>query len=163
LAEKSYETASLGETSADEVMVQESPESAGGVDIYRDSDLSRVYTRASDLATAINDYETTVVEKYHAKDIFRVKGKSGKQISFIDLTLEENLSYVKYNLKDVQEAFSLFEITKAKFEDYPPYLSAAIVQAIAVKTRDAHRLAYKESTKNMGAITSTNAYKAMLK
>jgi hypothetical protein len=61
LNEKAYDTASLGETSADEVALAESQDSSGSVEIYRDSDLARVYTKASDLATAIQDYETSIV------------------------------------------------------------------------------------------------------
>jgi hypothetical protein len=55
----------------------------------------------------------------------------------------------------VAEAFQLFDITKEKFRDYPPYLTAAIVQKIAVKTKD--------SSKSKHEITSTNEYKAMVK
>ena len=70
------------------------------------------------------------------------------------MTLDENLAYVKHNIKNVQEAFNLFEITKKKFEDYPPYIPASIIQKIAVSTRDA---------KKIPDITTTNEYKAMLK
>jgi len=59
--------------------------------------------------------------------MYLAKGKSMSAISFNDLTIEENLTYVKFNLKDVQEAFDMFEITKNKFEGYGPELPAALI------------------------------------
>jgi hypothetical protein len=38
-------------------------------------------------------------------DVYRAKGKSKNKISFADLTLHENLNYIKYTLKDSDEAF----------------------------------------------------------
>ena len=44
------------------------------------------------------------------KDLFKLKGKSRGQISFNDLTLEENLCYIKYDLANTHEAFKVFKI-----------------------------------------------------
>ncbi len=60
LDEKAYDTASLGETSADEI-IQQASSSSGGVDIYRESSLSRSYNKAGELAAAVEDYETSIV------------------------------------------------------------------------------------------------------
>jgi hypothetical protein len=87
--------------------------------------------------------------------MYLTKGKSMKAISFNDLTLEENLTYVKHNIKDVTEAFHLFEITKAKFEGRGPDLPASLIQKIATKTKDLK--------KSLGSIVNRNEYKAMLK
>lgn len=62
-------------------------------------------------------------------DIYRAKGKSRKQVSFNDLSLHENLNYIKYNLKNSDEAFEMFRITKENFET--PEIAAAIVQKLA--------------------------------
>lgn len=64
-------------------------------------------------------YEAAVVDKYNALDLYRSKQKSKSKISFNDLTLEENLNYIKYSLKTSDEAFKLFEITKEKFKSSP--------------------------------------------
>jgi len=86
--------------------------------------------------------------------MYLAKGKSQKAISFNDLSLEENLTYIKFNLKDVQEAFYMFDITKHKFEGSPE-LPASLVQKIATRSKDLKR--------NLNSVVSRNEYKAMLK
>jgi 3-oxoacyl-[acyl-carrier-protein] synthase III len=46
------------------------------------------------------------------------------------LTLPENLNYIKYNLKNSDEAFELFKITSLKFESSPE-IPASIIQKLA--------------------------------
>ena len=46
------------------------------------------------------------------------------------MTLNENLNYIKHNLKNSHEAFKLFEITKEKFENKPE-IAAQIIQKFA--------------------------------
>lgn len=58
--EKAYDTASLGETSADEMSVSHQ-EVRGGVEIYRDSELDRSLNERRNLAAAVADYELVVV------------------------------------------------------------------------------------------------------
>lgn len=131
-----YETASLGETSGDEkTAIKLASDSSGdpSVQIFRQSDLSRGYDRARDAAGEIKEYEQKIVDKYNALDIFRLKDKNEKQISFNDLTLEENLNYVKYNLKTSHDAFKLFQITQEKFSEQPA-LPAAILQKLATRS-----------------------------
>ena len=53
---------------------------------------------ARNKARDIEEYETRIVEKYRDLDIYQKKKKNYKQISFNDLTLNENLNYVKYSL-----------------------------------------------------------------
>jgi len=65
---------------------------------------------------AIKDYEHETVQDHLNLDIYRVKGKSRDRISFKDLSLHENLNYIKFTLKDSKEAFNLFEITKDAFD-----------------------------------------------
>jgi hypothetical protein len=124
------------------------------VEIFRDSVVARNYDRAGELATAVADYEVAVIEKHHGKDLYRSKGKSRGQISFNDLTLEENLMYIKHDLADVQEAFHIFDITKGNYSGAPD-LPASLIQKIATKTKKLDQSAVK--------IIDTNEYKAMLK
>ncbi len=56
------------------------------------------------LATAVADYEQVVVQDHLALDLYRAKGKKYSQISFNDLSVHEQLNYVKYSLKDTREA-----------------------------------------------------------
>ena len=72
-------------------------------------------------------------------DLYRAKGKTKSKISFNDMTLEENLNYIKYTLKDSDEAFKLFEITRDTFGSLTPEIPAALVQKIATKTKDIDR------------------------
>lgn len=50
------------------------------------------------MANEIQSYEEKVMEQHYKLDIYRAKDKSRNKISFKDLTLSENLNYVKYNL-----------------------------------------------------------------
>ena len=59
-------------------------------------------------------------------DLYRSKGLSKSKISFNDLTLQENLNYIKYDLKNTHEAFSLFDITKDKFNSSPDIAASLI-------------------------------------
>ena len=89
LNEKSYDTASLGETSADELAVQASSDSdAHHIDVFRSEDeVSRSYQEASNLSSAIKDYESDVLSDHLNLDIYRAVGKSKANISFKDLSL----------------------------------------------------------------------------
>ena len=109
--EKAYDTASLGETSADEMTVPQ--QEAGDVEIYRDSELDRNLNERLNLASAVADYEQEVVQDHLALDLYRSKGKKYAQISFNDLSVMEQLNYVKYNLKDTKEALQMFDIVTA--------------------------------------------------
>jgi hypothetical protein len=51
-----------------------------------------------DLAADIESYETEVVKYGNMLDLYKRKDKSKNKISFNDLTLHENLNYVKYTL-----------------------------------------------------------------
>jgi hypothetical protein len=55
-----------------------------------------------------------------------MKGKSRTQISFKDLTLSEQLNYVKWNLKDTREALTMFDIVKEQ-SDKSAEVACAIV------------------------------------
>lgn len=96
------------------------------MDIFRDSDISRQFDLAKNKAADIEAYEAKVVEKYNGLDLYRMKGISHRKISFNDLTLEENLSYIKYDLKNTHEAFKLFDITKEKFAEAPEIAASLI-------------------------------------
>ena len=101
-----YESASLGETSADELQIVGSDsDGVAGVDIYRDSPESKRYQEAEYLATAVQDYETSVIQHHRNKDLYYQKSKKFNQISFKDLNLQEQLNYIKYTIKDTREAF----------------------------------------------------------
>lgn len=140
--ERQYETASLGETSADELALREqtaSDLSDTEIDIYRTDEISSSYQKAQKLSNAIKDYETELVHEHLKLDIYRAKGKSRSKISFNDLTLQENLNYIKYTLKDSNEAFDLFKVTKDTFTAKSPEIPAALVQKLANKTKDLDR------------------------
>jgi hypothetical protein len=57
------------------------------------------------MAAEIERYEKQVIDNYHKLDVYRAKGKERSKISFNDLTLQENLNYIKFNLKNTEEAF----------------------------------------------------------
>ena len=77
-----------------------------------------------------------MVQKYHERDLYRTVGLSKNKISFKDLTPQQNLNYVKFNLKNSIEAFQYFEIIKEKFGLESPDIPAALVQKIASRTKD---------------------------
>ena len=88
LAEKSYDTASLGETSADELTVRSAYEiSDSEIDIYKSDEISANYQKAQKLANTVKDYEMQIVQEHLNLDIYRAKGKSRSKISFNHLTL----------------------------------------------------------------------------
>ena len=101
LNEKSYDTASLGETSADELAVQASSDGdSHHIDVFRDEDeVSKSYQTASKLSSDIKEYENDVLADHQSLDIYRAVGKSQDRISFNDLTLQQNLNYIKYTMK----------------------------------------------------------------
>lgn len=49
------------------------------------------------------------------------------------MTLTENLNYIKYNLKDSNDAFELFGIIQDKFKNTPD-IAASIIQKLAVRS-----------------------------
>ena len=140
MEERSYETASLGETSADELVLKSSSDfSDTEIDIYKTDEIAANYQRAQKLSNAVKDYESELVQEHLSLDLYRAKGKTKNKISFNDMTLEENLNYIKYTLKDSDEAFKLFEITRDTFGSLTPEIPAALVQKIATKTKDIDR------------------------
>ena len=139
LDERSYETASLGETSADELALKSASDlSDTEVDIYKSDEISAGYQKAQKLSSAVKDYEAELVKEHLNLDIYRAKGKSRSTISFKDLTLHENLNYIKFTLKDSKEAFNMFNITKDAFEGSAE-IPAALVQKLANKTLNLDR------------------------
>lgn len=110
--ERSYETASLGETSADELALKSASDlSDTEIDIYKSDEISAGYQKAQRLSNAVKDYEVELVHEHLGLDIYRAKGKTRNNISFKDLSLHENLNYIKFTLKDSKEAFNMFSIT----------------------------------------------------
>ena len=77
--------------------------------------MSQNIDRAKQAAENIEKYENQLVNDYMSKDLYLTKNKSRTKISFNDLTLDENLNYIKYSLKSSDDAFKLFDITKQKF------------------------------------------------
>ena len=67
------------------------------------------------------------MQDHLALDIYRAKGKTRSKISFNDLSVQENLNYIKYTLKDSQEAFDLFKVTRDTFGEYTAEIPAALV------------------------------------
>ena len=112
--------------------------SDGGVDIFRPNELSRMYDLAQHQASQIEQYEDKIVKEYTALDLYKSKGLSMSKITFNDLSLQENLNYVKFNLKNTHEAFKMFEITKEKFGNRPE-LAAQIVQKFATRSNVTHK------------------------
>ena len=158
LNEKAYETASLGETSADELVVQPSSGGEGSqVDILRNhDDIATKYDEITSLAGEVKDFENDVYADHLALDLYRSKGKSKNKISFKDLSLQENLNYIKYTLKNTDEAFDLFKITQYSFTDSKAQIPAALIQKIATRAKDIHRKDVADK------IMETLSYKQML-
>ena len=62
MEERSYETASLGETSADELVLKSSSDfSDTEIDIYKTDEIAANYQRAQKLSNAVKDYESELV------------------------------------------------------------------------------------------------------
>ena len=75
--EKNYETASLGETSADELALRSASDlSDNEMDIYKTDDITSNYERAQKLSNSMKDYESELVKEHLQLDIYRAKGKS---------------------------------------------------------------------------------------
>ncbi|CDW74365.1 UNKNOWN [Stylonychia lemnae] len=131
-----YETASLGETSADELTIksaQSEEDSDKRIDIIRENSLANEFDHIKNVANQVEQYEQKVVDEYKHIDVYRAKGKSYNKINFNDLTVHENLNYIKFNLKTSTEAFQLFEQIKEKYGNHPE-IPAAIVQKLANKS-----------------------------
>ena len=64
MAERSYESASLGETSADELILVSNSASSGDLEVYRDSEVSKQYEEAKMIAGEVEQYEKEIVEKH---------------------------------------------------------------------------------------------------
>ena len=157
--ERQYETASLGETSADELALRSASDlSDTEIDIYRTDEISAAYQRAQKLTNAVKDYETELVQEHQMLDIYRAKGKTYNKISFNDLTVQENLNYIKYTLKNSNEAFDLFNVTKEKFGEFTAEIPAALIQKMAHRTKQLDR---KTTTRDK--IIRRPEYKQILK
>ena len=79
------------------------------------------------MAGQVKDYESNVYTDHLSLDLYRAKGKSKSKISFKDLSLQENLNYIKYTLKDTNEAFDMFNITKYSFKENQSLIPAALL------------------------------------
>jgi hypothetical protein len=115
----------LGETSADELALKSGDES-DKLDIVRTSNLSESYDKEKQMAAEVANYERKVIDEYHKLDLYRAKDKPRAKITFNDLTLTENLNYIKHNLKDSNEAMELFQTTRKKFGNSPE-IAASLV------------------------------------
>lgn len=100
------------------------------MDVFRQSSLADKYQKEKEVSAHIENYEQKIVDEYKQLDLYRAKGKTKAKISFKDLTLQENLNYIKFNLKNTNEAFDMFDILKDKFASHPE-IPASIVQKIA--------------------------------
>ena len=85
------------------------------------------------MAAEIAQYEKNIIDQYHKLDVYRTKGKDRSKISFNDLTLQENLNYIKYNLKNSDDAFKMFEIVQRKYQSNPE-IPASIIQKLGTRS-----------------------------
>ena len=85
------------------------------------------------MAAELAHYEQKIIDQYHKLDVYRAKGKERAKISFTDLTLQENLNYIKYSLKNSEEAFKMFEITQRKYEANPE-IPASMIQKLGTRS-----------------------------
>jgi hypothetical protein len=106
-----YDTASFGETTSADELVMKSSSSAGEVEIFRQSPVSQKIDEAREAAVNIKVFEDKVVDHYLGLDLYRSKNLNYKKISFNDLTLEQNVNYIKYNIKNSDDAIKMFKIT----------------------------------------------------
>lgn len=117
----------MGETSADEIALKSGEDSdKKGVDIFKRNPLTESYENEKSLAADIAMYEKDIIDKYHKLDLYRAKNKPRSKISFNDLTLTENLNYIKHNLTNSDDAFKMFSIIQAKYPSNPE-IAASIV------------------------------------
>ncbi|CAI2375125.1 unnamed protein product [Moneuplotes crassus] len=76
------------------------------------------------LAREIEEYKTSLVEQYRELDIHR-KVKKGKKAELKELTLHENLNYMKHNARHVRQAFRIFKLGES-ISEMPEFASAII-------------------------------------
>jgi len=67
------------------------------------------------------------VEQYRELDVHR-KGTKGKKTELKELSLHQNLNYMKHNARHVRQAFRIFK-TGEKISEAPEF-SSAIIQRI---------------------------------
>jgi hypothetical protein len=95
-----------------------------------------------------------LVQKYRDLDIHR-KADKGSKAELKELTLQENLNYIKYNSRNAEQALRIFK-TSESIAQYPEFSSAIIqrmCQSIAILTNP--------ETRYMMSVQPE--YKAMLK
>ena len=75
----------------------------------------------------ILEYQKSLVEQYRDMDIHR-RMEGGKKAELNELTLTENLNYMKYNARHARQAFRIFKLGGEISE--APEFASAIIQRI---------------------------------
>jgi hypothetical protein len=99
-----------------------------------------------ELTTKIEQYELEIYNEFKNQDLYN-KYKKGIVI-FGELSLEENLNYIKFNIRNSNELFNLYEeimhkdFTKYKKEnkEIQPIILSAILQKIAVGAKNLEQI-----------------------
>lgn len=75
----------------------------------------------------IEEYYVSLVDQYRELDIHR-KGVKGKKTELKELSLQQNLNYMKHDSRHVRQAFRIFK-TGEKISESPEF-SSAVIQRI---------------------------------
>lgn len=106
--------------------------------------LQSFFDHQIDLTSKINQYELEVYNEFKKLDLYAKYNKG--QVKFGDLTLDENLNYIKFNITNSSDLFKMYrEVINKDFVKYKkdnvndkPVIFSAILQkfALGVKTED---------------------------
>jgi hypothetical protein len=127
-----------------EVAIPENP-TKNKIDMY--------FTEHCELTNKINQFENSIYEEFKKLDLYNKYNKG--IVEFKDLTLEENLNYIKFNINCGRDLFKMFHEVK----DLSPIISCALIQKIAVgykEERDILELFIKPEYRAMLSIAKKN-------
>jgi hypothetical protein len=106
-----------------------------------------------ELTSKINQYELSVYEEFKKLDIYNKYNKG--IIKFSDLTLEENLNYIKFNINSGRDLFKVY----AEVKNLSPIITCALVQKISIgykEEKDIFELFAKPEYRDMLTIIKKN-------
>lgn len=109
--------------------------------------MTKPFEEHVELTNKLNTYELEVYNEFKKLDLYDKYNKG--IIEFKDLSVEENLNYVKFNLKNTNELFKMY----TEVRELSPIITCALVQKIS--------LGYKEE-KDKVVLFQKKDYKDML-
>jgi hypothetical protein len=90
------------------------------------SKVDKYFKEHCELTAKINQFENTVYEEFKKLDLYNKYNKG--IVQFKDLTVGENLNYIKFNISCGRDLFKMFKEVK----ELSPVISCALVQKISI-------------------------------